>query len=50
MRKPNFHDIPCQNVTLIGQNFESDNPLTPNPRDHAATDAYSPFATPTTAG
>lgn len=29
-RHPDFHDVPCEDVTLSGQNFESANPLTPS--------------------
>ena len=46
-RQPDFHDIPCRDVTLSGVNFESKDPL--NGGD-ATTGAYSPFGTPTTEG
>ncbi len=49
-RKPQFHDIPCRDITLNRRNFESDNPLTPDSGDRAITGAYSPFGTPATAG
>jgi glucose/arabinose dehydrogenase len=49
-RKPDLHDVPCQDVTLAGQNFTSDNPLTPDESDKATTGAFVPFGTPTTAG
>ncbi|WP_114781967.1 PQQ-dependent sugar dehydrogenase [Botryobacter ruber] len=49
-RYPDFHDIPCQDITLSGTNFESDNPLTDDKKDKATTGAYAPFGTATTAG
>ncbi|HYE21090.1 MAG TPA: hypothetical protein VEA69_21765 [Tepidisphaeraceae bacterium] len=49
-RHPGFHDIPAKDVRLTGKNFESDNPLTPDPNDRATTGAYVPFGTATTAG
>jgi glucose/arabinose dehydrogenase len=44
---PDMHDIPAQNITLTGQNFESDNPLTPDPTDNATTGAFVPFGNST---
>ncbi|MFT2007273.1 PQQ-dependent sugar dehydrogenase [Pontibacter sp. 13R65] len=49
-RYPDFHDIPCADIVLKGQNFESDNPLTEAASDKASTGAYVPFGTATTAG
>ncbi|MDY7232286.1 PQQ-dependent sugar dehydrogenase [Hyalangium rubrum] len=49
-RHPKFHDIPCQDITLNGTNYTSDNPLTPDPDDKATTGAYVPFGTPTERG
>ena len=49
-RYPDFHDIPCRDVTLRGRNYETPNPLTPDPDDRTATGAYVPFGTPTTNG
>jgi glucose/arabinose dehydrogenase len=49
-RQPKFHDIPCQDVTLTGVNYTSDNPLTPEPGDKATTGAFVPFGTPTESG
>ena len=46
-RHPDFHDIPCRDVTLSGVNFESMDPLNGG---EATTGAYSPFGTPTTEG
>lgn len=42
-RKPEFHDIPCKDITLKGINYTSKNPLTDNPRDSVTTGAYVPF-------
>ncbi|WP_345233268.1 glucose dehydrogenase [Hymenobacter saemangeumensis] len=49
-RNPKYHEIPCQDITLVGQNFESDNPLTEDKKDKVTTGAYLPFGTPSTAG
>lgn len=49
-RHPRFHDVPCEDVTLLGRNFTSGNPLTAASGDRATTGAYVPFGTPTTAG
>lgn len=49
-RRKDFHDIPCNDITLAGQNFTSPNPLTPDENDQATTGAYSPFSTSTTEG
>lgn len=42
-RFPDFHDRPCEDVTLTGENFTSKNPLTEDPDDEAVTGAYKPF-------
>jgi glucose/arabinose dehydrogenase len=49
-RHPEFHDVPCKDVRLAGQNFTSDNPLTPETGDKATTGAFLPFGTRSTAG
>lgn len=49
-RNPQFHDVPCQDVTLSGENYESENPLTPDGDDRVSTGAYLPFGTPSTPG
>lgn len=49
-RHPQFHDIPCRDIQLAGRNFQTDNPLTPDPGDKATTGAYSAFGTPSSAG
>jgi glucose/arabinose dehydrogenase len=48
-RHPQFHDVPCRDITLTGQNFESADVLKAG-GGRATTGAYSPFGTPTSAG
>ncbi|HEX8546243.1 MAG TPA: glucose dehydrogenase, partial [Cytophagaceae bacterium] len=45
-RFPNFHDIPCADITLNGVNYKTDNPLTETKDDKVSTGAYLPFGTP----
>lgn len=48
-RFPQFHDTPCEDITLTGENFKTSFVL--DDRDKAqVTGAYSPFGTPTRAG
>lgn len=49
-RNPDFHDIPCKQVTLVGKNYTTDNALTENPGDKVTTGAFSPYGQLTTAG
>ncbi|MBD0294448.1 MAG: PQQ-dependent sugar dehydrogenase [Flavisolibacter sp.] len=49
-RKRDFHDIPCKDITLTGNNFTTENVLTDDPNDKATTGAYVPFGTSTTEG
>jgi glucose/arabinose dehydrogenase len=49
-RHPGFHDVPGQDVTLTGENFETDNPLTDDAGDKAETGPFLPFGTPSTSG
>ncbi len=49
-RKKDFHDIPCKDIVLNGQNYTTANLLTDDPNDKATTGAFSPFGTATTAG
>jgi glucose/arabinose dehydrogenase len=49
-RKPDFHDIPCGDMELIGKNYRSENVLTEAEGDEVETGAFSPFGTPTTKG
>jgi glucose/arabinose dehydrogenase len=48
--KPHKHDIPCEDVTLTGQNFEFPNPFTPEPHDTAVTGTFVPFGVPVEEG
>ncbi|NEM96685.1 glucose dehydrogenase [Pontibacter sp. BT327] len=45
-RKPDFHDIPCQDITLTGQNFTSKAAETGEVK---TTGPYLPYGTPATA-
>jgi plastocyanin/glucose/arabinose dehydrogenase len=47
---PDFHDIPCKDVQLSGQNWTSKNILGPDPNATVTTGPYLPFGTPATAG
>jgi glucose/arabinose dehydrogenase len=49
-RFPQFHDIPCQDVTLTGQNFETPDVLEKDSKERVITGAFSPFGKATTAG
>ncbi|MGA7729911.1 MAG: PQQ-dependent sugar dehydrogenase [Chloroflexia bacterium] len=46
---PTALEIPCKDITLVGTNFESGNPLTESD-DKATTGAYKPFGTPGSEG
>ncbi len=48
-RKPAFHDIPCRDITLRGQNFETNNALNSD-GSTVQTGAYVPYGTPTQQG
>lgn len=49
-RYPEFHDVPCEDVTVVGTTYTTPNPLTEDPADRATTGAFVPYGTPTTAG
>lgn len=49
-KNPTVHEIPCKDITLVGQNFETGNPLTADPNDRVTTGAYKPFGTASTPG
>jgi glucose/arabinose dehydrogenase len=49
-RHPDFHDIPCEDIVLTGQNYTSPNVLTEDPDDKSTTGAFVPFGTSTSAG
>ena len=48
-RRPDFHDIPGQDIVLAGHNFEKSNPLREDEKE-VSTGAFSSFGTPTTKG
>lgn len=48
-KRPDLREVPCKDITLVGENFESENPLTPA-ADKVTTGAYKPFGTPSTPG
>src|SRR5215213_1649055 len=50
LRKKDFHDIPCKDVFLNGQNYTSSNVNNDDPNDQSTTGAYVPFGTATTPG
>jgi glucose/arabinose dehydrogenase len=47
---PTFHDVPAKDIVLTGQNFETENPLTADPKDKAITGAFVPFGNATKKG
>lgn len=49
-RYPDFHDSPCEDIILSGQNFETSNPLSDKPDDKTSTGAFVPFGQTTTDG
>ena len=44
-RKPTFHDLPCKDIYLSGQDYTTPNPLTDDANDQSTTGAYVPFGT-----
>ena len=42
-RKPQFHDIPGEDITLAGHNFETKNVLAPDERGKVETGGFVPF-------
>ena len=46
---PDMHDVPAQDITLAGRNYEVANVLG-NPLEKVTSGAYQPFGTPTTFG
>jgi glucose/arabinose dehydrogenase len=49
-RKRDFHDIPCADITLTGENFQTGNVLTEDPNDKAVTGAFVAFGEQTSRG
>ena len=49
-RYPRFHDVPCKDIVLTGEDYRTPNPLTPSDDDEAVTGAYVPFGVATERG
>jgi len=49
-RSPELHTTPCQDITLVGANFQTPDFRTEDPSDLTLTGAYVPFGTETTPG
>lgn len=47
---PEWHDIPCRDITLTGLNFATDNLMQPDSKDRVRTGAFVPYGTQTTKG
>lgn len=50
LRKKEFHDIPCKDIRLNGENYTSDNALTDKKGDTVTTGPYSAYGKPVTPG
>lgn len=48
-RHPDFHDVPCRDITLVGINYKTANPLNTSGAE-VTTGAYLPFGTASTRG
>jgi glucose/arabinose dehydrogenase len=48
-KHPRLAETPCQDITLVGENFVSENPLS-RTRESVTTGAYKAFGTPSRAG
>jgi glucose/arabinose dehydrogenase len=49
-RYPDFHDTPCEDVTLAGENYSTKDPFNPESTEPVTTGAFSPFGRPTKKG
>ena len=49
-RTPDFHDVPCKDVELVGLNFRSPDVRHPGSKTEVQTGAFMPFGTASTAG
>jgi hypothetical protein len=49
-RRKDFHDIPCKDIILAGQNYTSANPFDSSSKSTVTTGAYLPFGTASSAG
>jgi glucose/arabinose dehydrogenase len=50
LRNPEFHDIPCEDIVLKGQNYTSENVLSDTLDNKATTGAFVPFGKATQDG
>jgi glucose/arabinose dehydrogenase len=49
-RYPDFHDTPCRDITLTGENFTTENPFVPGSDEKVVTGAFVPFGEKTEDG
>jgi glucose/arabinose dehydrogenase len=49
-RNKEFHDVPCGDLVLTGENYESENVLSEGSTEKVLTGAFSPFGTATKSG
>lgn len=49
-RYPDFHDIPCKDITLAGTNYSTENFLKQGSEETVVTGAFLPFGTPSDSG
>ncbi|MFP4347214.1 MAG: PQQ-dependent sugar dehydrogenase [Desulfococcaceae bacterium] len=49
-RYPDFHDTPCRDITLTGENFTTKNPFEPESDEKMVTGAFVPFGEKTCPG
>ncbi len=49
-RYPDFHDTPCRDITLTGENFTTENPFESGSAEKVVTGAFVPFGEKTTKG
>ncbi len=49
-RYPEFHDVPCGDIILAGENFTTENPFEPGSSEKRVTGAFSPFGRATRPG
>lgn len=49
-RRPQFHDVPGQDITLAGENFSTEDPLATGEARRVTTGAFSPLGTATQRG
>ena len=49
-RFPEFHDVPCEDITVRATNYTSEDPRTSDPNDTAVTGPFQPFGEAATEG